>query len=160
MTSVLIDGEWLAVALPEGFEVIEHQELETLMDLKYKYMWGVRHTERHMLLRVTWKDSNKLITKLVSERSFAKQIDKKYARCRPGSGYRSEGIFERSVTGADAPAQGFRFSYTVEGVGQCGEVLVFKRGIRCYTLVYYTRSEVAEQNQPTYEGIIASLELR
>jgi hypothetical protein len=64
------------------------------------------------------------------------------------------------VRGASAQAQGFGFCYTVEGVSQEGEVLVFKRGIRCYTLCYYTRSEVAEANRPTYEDILESLEVR
>ena len=157
MGTVRIDQEYLAVTLPEGFEVIEHKELERLMDISYDCLWGVRDTGRHMMITVTWKDSSKLLTKLVNERGRAKQIDKNYARCRNGEAYRSDGIKERAVTGADAPASGFHFAYRVEDVDQEGEVWVFKRGIRCYTLVIYTRSEVAADNAAVLEDILASL---
>lgn len=157
MGTVRIDQEYLAVTLPEGFEDIEHNELERLMDISYDCLWGVRDTGRHMMITVTWKDSSKLLTKLVNERGRAKQIDKNYARCRNGEAYRSDGIKERVVTGADAPASGFHFAYRVEDVDQEGEVWVFKRGIRCYTLVIYTRSEAAADNAAVLEDILASL---
>ena len=160
MNTVLIDNEWLAVMLPKGFAPIDHQELEMLIGAKYSRMWGVRDTKRHMMLHVTWKDSSKLVSRFVSERSLAVRVDKKFARCRPGSGYRNDGFFERSVAGADAPAQGFRFSYTVEDTEQEGEIMVFKYGIRCYTLNYYTRSQRAEPNRAVYESIVASLKLQ
>ena len=160
MKTVLIDNEWLQVWLPKGFEPIEHQELEMLIGAKYTRMWGVRDTKRHMMVHVTWKDSSKFVSKFVNEKSLAMRVDKKFARCRPGSGYRNDGFFERSVEGADGPAQGFRFWYTVEDMGQEGEVMVFKRGIRCYTLNYYTRSQRAEANRHAYESIVSSLKVR
>lgn len=160
MEPVLIDNEWLAVTLSEGFSAIESAELQELMGIRYSQVWGVRDTNRHMLINVTWKDTNKLLTKLVREKARAEQIDKSFSKCHNGKDYTCRGFFERTVRGASAQAQGFGFCYTVEGVSQEGEVLVFKRGIRCYTLCYYTRSEVAEANRPTYEDILESLEVR
>lgn len=159
MERVLVDGEWLAVELPEGFEPIAHDELQALMGISYDCMWGARDTGRHMLLSVTWKDSGMLATKLASEKELAKRVDKTFARSYRKGGYRSDGFFQREVPGASAQAQGFRFSYAVEGVAQEGEVLVFKRGARCYTLSYYTRSAAAQDNRPVYGGIVESLEV-
>ncbi|MBR3316595.1 MAG: hypothetical protein IKG21_02085 [Atopobiaceae bacterium] len=160
MNTILIDNEHLAVTLPEGFSRIPHKELESLIGIAYSRLWGVRDTGRHMLINVTWKDSNALLAKLASERQVAKRIDKTFARCRPGSGYTSENLPERNVVGSDAGAYGFRFSYVVEGVTQEGEVWVFKRGTRCYKLCYYTRSETAAQNRPTFDDIFGSLQVR
>ena len=160
MTSVLIDGELLAVVLPEGFEPIPHAELESLVGFKYDRMWGVRDTERHMLLNVTWKDSSKLLLKIASERMLANRADEGFARRHRKDGYRCDGRFSRTIAGADATAHGFRFSYTIGDIGQEGEVFVFKRGKRCYTLCYYTRPEVAAENHPVYEEVVESLEVR
>ena len=159
MDHALVDNEWLAVELPEGFDPIAHDELETLMGISYDCMWGVRDTVRHMIICVTWKDSNKLVTRLVSEKDFAKQVNKTFVKRYRKSGYRCDGFFQRAVSDASTPAYGFRFSNTVEGVAQEGELLVFKRGIRCYMLYYYTRSAVARENHLVYEAIVESLEL-
>ena len=157
METILVDGEWLAVSAPEGFVVVPHGELESLMGFKYDRMWGMRDTERHMMLSVTWKDSGKLLTKLASEKSLAKRVDETNAKRHREHGYRREGFFVRGVAGASAQAQGVRFSYDVEGVAHEGEALVFKRGVRCYTLSYSTRSALATENRPVYEAILESL---
>lgn len=165
MNPVLVDHEWLAATLPDGFETIPHEELEALLGVRSDCIWGVRDTERHIMMNITWKDSNKLLTKLMSEKSFAKQMNERYGkRCIKRSAdmgnYRCGGFYERDVTGASARAQGFRFSYTVQGIEQGGEVLIFKRGVRCYALTYYTRLEVAEQNRSVYDVFLSSLEVR
>ena len=160
MTSVLVDGEQLSVSLPEGFAPIPHAELESLVGFRYDRMWGVRDAERHMLLNVTWKDSSKLLLKIASERMLANRADEGFARRHRKDGYRCDGRFVRAVAGADAKAHGFRFSYAIGGIGQEGEVFVFTRGKRCYTLCYYTRPEVAAENHSVYDEIVESLEIR
>ena len=47
----------------------------------------------------------------------------------------------------------------VDSVAWEGEVLVFKRGIRCYTLCFYTQSDSAAESRATYEALLASLEV-
>ena len=160
MERVLVDNEWLAVLQPKGFQPIPHDELEKLMGIRYECLWGMRDLGRHMLISFTWKDSNKVITKLVSEKSFAKRVDETFAKRYRANVYRSDRIFERIVAGASGPAHGFRFFCSIEGVAHEGEVLVFKRGIRCYTLTYYTRAEAAVDAHPVFEEIVASLEVR
>lgn len=160
MDTVLVDNERLAITLPEGFERIPHKKLESLMGIKYNQLWGVRDTQRHILINASWRDSPKVLAKFASEKALAKRADKTFARCRPNSGYISEDLPTRAVAGSDAGAHGFSFSYIVEGVEQEGELRVIKSGRRCYTLCYYTRSEVAEQNRPVLDAILDSLEVR
>ena len=160
METILADGEWLAVAVPEGFAVIPHDEHESLMGFEYDRMWGMRNAERHMVLSITWKDSGKIITKLSSEKSLAKRADETSARRYRKHGYRSGGFFARTVAGASAQAQGLRYSYEAGGIAHEGEALVFKRGTRCYMLSYNTRSALAAENRPVYEAILESLDVR
>jgi hypothetical protein len=160
MNTVLIDNEWLAASLPDGFVSMPHDELEKLMGFKYDCMWGTRDEARHMVLCVTWKDANKFLAKLVGEKAVAKQINEVFTKRYRKSGYTYDRSFARTVNGTDKQAQGFRFVYDVEGVAQSGQILVFKRGVRCYTLRYFTRTEVEEENQPTLEAILASFEVR
>ena len=164
METVLVDGEWLEMTLPEGFERVPHDELEAFMGFKYDRMLGVRDTARHMLMCITWKDSQNRIaqffTKIVTEKMFVNRVDEAFGVRYRAGGYRRAERFERAVPGASAQASGFHFSYSAEGVARKGVAMVFKRDIRCYTLVYYTRAEVAEENRPVFEGIVESLEVR
>ncbi len=160
METVLIDNEWLAVRLLEGLERVPHGELESFMRFKYDLMWGVRNSAHRMLVCVTWKDSNKLVAKLVSEKTFVKQVDQAFTKRYRDRDYHCNGFLTRSVAGASGEAQGLRFSYMADGVAWEGEVLVFKRGIRCYTLCFYTQSDSAAESRAAYEAILTSLEVR
>lgn len=160
MKAVLIDNEWLAAELPDDLERVPHEELEAFMRFKYDDMLGVRDKAQRMLICVTWKDSNKLLTRLVSEKVFAKKVDETFAVRYRDRNYHCNGFHSRSVAGASGEAQGLRFSYDVDGVAWEGEVLVFKRGIRCYTLCYYTQSGSAGESRRAYEAFLASLEVR
>ncbi len=159
MNSVLIDNEYLSAALPDGFGDVPHGELEAFMRFRYNEMWGVRDDERHMLICVTWKDAGKLLSKLVREKPYVKQVDEAFSKRYRNDSYRGNGFFERVVAGADNTAQGLRFAYAPGGVANEGEVLVFKRGVRCYTLCYYTQADVAADNRPVFDDFVASLQV-
>ena len=160
MKSILIDNEWLAAELPDDFERVPHGELETFMRFKYDSMLGVRDEARHMLICVTWKDTNKLLTKLVREKAYARKVDEAFSVRYRDRNYHCDGFLTRHVAGASGQAHGLRFSYEVDGVAWEGEVLVFKRDIRCYTLCYYTQWDSARESRRAYEAILSSLEVR
>ncbi len=160
MSTVLMDNEWLSVTLPDGFEEIPHTELEAFVGFKYDLLQGVRDTDRHMMLAVTWKDSGKVLSKLGSAKLVAEQVEKTNKKRYGKNGYKQGERFEHDVAGASGKAHGFRFTLTADGVPQDGEYTVFKRGGRCYTLMYWTWSSVADANRATYEAIVDSLEVR
>lgn len=152
-----IDDDRLGVELPEGFSVMLHEELQVMYGMDYAAMWGARDESRHAVLAVIWKDSGELITKLASEKSLAKRVEKALLKRYRASGYRCDGFFEGRVAGKGA--SGFRYTCQPEGIPHECEVMVFKNGARCYTLYYYTRQTAAQENRPVYEGVLASLEL-
>ena len=160
MKTVLVDNEWLALDLPDDLERVPHEELEAFMRFKYDSMLGVRDEAHRMLICITWKDSNKILTKLVREKSYAKKVDEAFSVRYRDRNYHCNGFLSRTVAGASGEAHGLCFSYEVEGIAWEGEVLVFKRDIRCYTLCYYTQSSAAGESRRAYEAILASLEVR
>ena len=152
-----IDGDKLEVELLEGFSVMAHEELQVMYGMEYADMWGARDELRHAVLAVIWKDSGEFITKLASEKSLAKRVEKALSKRYRSSGYRRADFFESRI--AEKTAYGFRYTFQPEGIPHECEVSVFKNGARCYTLYYYTRQATAQDNRPVYEGVLASLEL-
>lgn len=151
---VLINGE-LALTYPEGFRLMELDELKHAFALDYSDMWGIRDEENHMLISLIWKESNGLLRKLVSTKSLVKEYEKRIGRTFRHGNYRCEEFFETEIAGL--AAQGVRFSYHHLGVDQLGELVMFRRGGCNYSLYYYTRPELAQANRPAYEGILASV---
>ena len=157
MENTNIDGGKLFIALPGGFAILTPAELQALYGMDYDGMWGARDEARHMLVTVIWKDSGGLATKLADEKSLAKRVEKALSKTYRRLGYRCDGLLETRIAGREA--HGFRYSYQPEGISQSCEVVVFKDGKRCYTLYYYTRLEVALENRPIYDSLLASLVL-
>jgi len=158
MGEVFADGALLSIDVPQGFSILTLDELQTLFGLPYDNLWGVRNESRRMRLCLLWKDSNAVLTKLVSEKSLAKRVENTFAKSGKTYDYACEGYFSREVAGRTA--QGFRCSYKLNGVLNTCEVLVFKRKERCYTLFYYTLADQANENLPIYEAMLESISIK
>ena len=157
MGKTYIDDGGLAIELPDGFAVLTQEKLQALYGMDYTEMWGARDESRHIAITVIWKDAAALLAKLASEESLAKRVEKALSKSYRASGYRCGEYFAACIAGKDA--RGFRYSYEPEGIPQECEVVVFRNGGRCYTLYYYTRTEVAQANRPAYDAMLASLAL-
>ncbi len=156
MEKVLVNS--LEVARPEGFCVMDHEELVQAYGLDYECMWGMRDDERHMILSISWKVSNKLLSKLASAKLVAEQSEKSQRRRCRKMGYHSDGLFQTEVAGREAWA--FRYGYSPQNAPvQETEIVVVKDGTCCYTIMYHTRDECAQANRPLYEEILASMRI-
>ena len=157
MAATFIDGR-LSVDLPEGFRVLGADELQAAYGMAYEDMWGARDETRHVALTVIWKDSGEMLTKLAGEKSLAKRTEKALSKRYRRRAYQMRGFFERQV--ADMPAQGFRYAFCDStGAPQECETLIFKQGARCYTLYYYARADLADQNMPVHDTLVASMQI-
>ena len=151
-----INGE-LTITLPDSFKAIEADELERIYPITYPTMRGFRNEQDHIVLTVMWNESNKLAVKLTNAAALAKRAQKNLARANKDRDYHFEGFFDTKVTGIEA--RGVRYSYTVEGTPHIGEVIIFLRGICCYTLYYYTRAQLASQNESIRNQVLESISL-
>lgn len=148
----------LEISQPEGFRVMNHEELRRAYGLDYDCMWGMRDENRHVILSVFWKVSNRLISMLGSAKLVAEQSEKNLRRRYKKVGYHSDGLFEVEVAGLGG--WGFRYGYSPEGSAvQSCETVVIKNGTCCYTIMYHTRAERAQANRALYEEILASVRM-
>ena len=153
-----IVNDSLEVSQPDGFRIMSHEQLCQAYGLEYDCMWGMRDEERHVILTVFWKVSNKLISMLGSAKLVAEQSEKNLRRRYKKMGYHSDGLFETEVAGIQG--WGFRYGYTPEGAAaQSCETVVIKDGTCCYTIMYHTRTERAQENRPLYEEILGSMRI-
>lgn len=151
-----INGE-LMVDCPAGFKRMSIDELQKAYSLDYPNLWGIRDEERHIILTVLWKESNRLLSMLVSNKDLAKRAERALGKTYRAAGYKCRGFFSTAVAGQ--AAEGFHYDFEVDGVAQQGEVIVFKRDACCYTLYYYTRPELALANRAIHDEILASMAL-
>ncbi|MDO4537633.1 MAG: hypothetical protein Q4B54_05675 [Coriobacteriales bacterium] len=154
MKKSLVNDE-LSITYPNAFRDMELTELQLLYKTTYKYMWGARDEKHHVMIAIIWKENNRFLQKLVSEKSLATTYEKNMRKAQAQSNYHLDGFFEREVAGQQA--QGFGYSYETDGVGQQGEALVFRRDRVNYTLYYYTGAEQASSNRIMYQDVLESL---
>lgn len=154
MEKQLLNGK-LEVTCPDGFEIMGLDEVEKLYGIEYPDMWGMRDEDRHVIFTIVWKNSNKLLAKIVSAKTVVEQNEQKLRKTLKTNEYHCDEFFKTQVAGTEA--QGLRYSYTLEERSMIGEIIVVKNDITCYTIYYYSRVENAEQNRAVYEDILASL---
>ncbi|MDO4806625.1 MAG: hypothetical protein Q4A07_05190 [Coriobacteriales bacterium] len=157
MSKVFVDDGRLSIELPDGFELMSSDLLQSIYGMEYMQMWGARDEGRHVAVTIIWKDSNALVSKLASQKALAKRVEKALAKAYRHKGYRVGNLFETNVAQRDT--HGFAYACQIEGIPHECEVLVFKDGGRCYTLYYYAREECAQKNRSVYESMLASLSL-
>lgn len=156
MKKALVNEE-LSITYPNAFRDMELTELQLAFGVAYKNMWGIRDEKHHAIIAVIWKEANAFLQKLVSTTSLTKQYEKGMRKALGSYNYALDGFFTTEV--ANLPAEGFRYSYERDGVGQTGEAVVFRRGRCSYTLYYYTQTSKAGANRAMYEDLLASLTL-
>ena len=145
----------LEFVMPEGFRLMDHEELVQAYELDYPCMWGMRDEERHVVLSVFWKVNNKLLAKLATPKLVADSRQNTLRRILKGREPHFDEKFTCEIAGQKA--QGLRYGYVNKGNSYTCEYVVVMNGRACYTIDYYSRSDLAEANRPIYEEVISSM---
>ena len=154
---VLLNEE-LNLYWPDGFSVMTKEELKAALRTEDPEKFGIHDKERHIILFVWWHISNPLIVKLAGNiQNVVKQTEKKLKKTYKDHQYRFLGFFPTKVCGYEA--YGLRFEYTLGEITQICETIQFIYKSCCYTISYYTRPELDEQNQPVLQEILESISL-
>ena len=147
----------LELTMPDGFRVMGNDEVKKAYGFDYDCLWGMRDEERHMMLTVIWKVSNKVLAKLGTAKIIAEQQDKGLRKRFKRMGYKSGDLRPIKIAGIEGC--NFGYSYELEGTTLACETSVVKDGTCCYSIYYYTREECDEENRALYEEILASMKL-
>ena len=148
----------LNLPVPDGFHVMDDAELSDLKLLADGDGVGLSDPERHMIVTAGTKQINGFSAALLNARDLAKNMEKQIRKPMASLGYRCEGFRQQTVGGRTA--EGFRYSYTAQGVGMTGESYVVKDGKSLYYLHAYMRTELLEASLPVWEEVLATAAFR
>ena len=143
----------LKIVIPDGFHEMSETERGNLNLYKESPDWSITDPDRHILLSVSWK-KQALAAMLLSAREIAVKMEKSLRKPMEPYGYRLEGFLKESFDGT--AAEGFRYSYTAQGIGMTGESFSVKKGKTLYYIHCYLRSELLEESLPVLKEIFAS----
>lgn len=154
MTSEKINGAF-TLEIPEGFEVMSSEDLRKLYQNENADRWGMWDRERHILITVAWQRVNALLSFLADIKSVAKRNEQLIAKGYANNDYKMEGFFSSSA--GNIHMEGYRFSYTLQGIPQKSETLLMKLEKNIYSITCVRRAENAEECADVFPAVIASL---
>ena len=150
-------NDQLALSYPDGFHVMDREELKKLYLDDNPNRWGIWDQEKHIIITVFWHSSNALLAALAGAKDVAKSTEKKLHKGLGKYSYRRDGFFQTTLCGRETT--GFRYTYQLGDVTLAAETIVLKEKTVCYTIYYYAREELALASHPVFEAVLDTMEL-
>ena len=155
MNQTLVNGE-LSVAYPDGFRVMDSDELKRVFGDNIIERWAIWDEERHIIFAVAWHRSNAFVVKLASAKELARRIEKAARKSYKATGsYGGGKLFKTTICGQDT--WGTSFSYEMQGIAHVGEVLAAKHGACVYNIHAYMRANMQEESRNVLDKMYASM---
>ena len=156
-----IINETFSLRIPDTFQPMSGEELAQMNrsgsdQTGDPYQWGARDRENHLIITVLWKKYPAFLTLLADLKSIARKNQQMAGKIYEGHNYRFLGYV--SVNAGEAKAEGYRFTYTVEGISQTMEIYLIKDGRTVYNITCGGREENKAADQETFREILSSLE--
>ena len=155
MKKTLVHG--VQITTPATFVEMSDDEMKQAFNDNNSHRWGARDVRHHRMFVITWQDSNALLAKLVSTKALIKRIEKISSKGYAGHDYQAGSFFQKSVCGLEA--EGYEFTYKVQGIPQHMQNIVFKHGKTCYTIYWVDRPGPGKASDKALESILDSMEL-
>ena len=152
----MILNKELKLPVPEGFHVMDEEEVSRLRLLEEGPFVGLSDPERHMMITVGWKQLGSLTALMVNAGDVARHTEKTIRRAMVQMGYHCEGFRERQIAGAGAA--GFRYKYNAQNTDMVAESLVVKLNKTVYYFHVYARAAVREESLSCWEDILNAAE--
>ena len=141
--------------VPLPLHLMDEEERRTLPVAGDAEWIGLSAPEIHMIVTAGWKHLGGFVGTVLSAHDIAKETEKNIRRALAASGYEAEGFKAYQVR---APkAEGFRYTYTVQGTAMTAETCIVKTGRDLYELHFYSRTETLDECLPVWEELLASL---
>ena len=154
MANTLVLNEKLTLAYPDGFRVLNEEELKQLTFLEKGPGYVIRDDDKHILISVAWKVEGLLESMFLSAHDLAKKNEENVQKAMKGFGYRAPDFPVRNIAGEDT--EGFCYEYTAQDIDMYGESYTIKKDKVLYYLHFYTRSALKEENLKIWEEMLSS----
>ena len=153
MGTVLLNKE-LNLICPESFEVMTPEDLRKHKFFEEAPGFCIKDEDRHIMISVSWRQANPFVAMLAGSADIAKNMEARIRKPMGKFGYHLEGFMTREIGGKTA--DGYRYTYKVQGIGMMGESLSVKSGSNFYYIHSYLRQELREQSLRVLDGIFES----
>ena len=153
MNNALID-DTLRVSYPEGFHVMDEQEMQEAYKNDNPCRWCIRDKERGMMLSVFWFKSFALLVRIADAKAAVRKIASSMEKALGGMNYERGDLYARDICGQKA--WGFGYEYTLNEVDQHCEVIMLKNKSSTYTVYYYSDKDKDEENRIVFEEFLGT----
>ena len=142
----------LHMAYPDTFHVMDEKEKEGFNSLTDDDYVGLSDPESHIIVAVGYKTIPGFSAMLLSSKDIAKNMEKQLSKPMMAYSF-ARGRFKELEIGG-MKANGFDYSYEVQGIVMLGETYVIKKDKTVYFFNMYTRDNMKTKNLSTWENML------
>ena len=152
----VVDG--LFIGCPEGFHVMDREELKEMEFIASGPGIVMRDPERRMIVSVGVQKLNGFSALMLNQKELAENMEKRIADSMQFNGYQFRTMLERKA-GADK-ANGLSYEYTAKETEMYAESFAVKKGKNVTYYHMYSRNCEKDDNIAVWEEILGSVETK
>ena len=145
-------NEEISLEAADGFKVMTDEEISAVSSGDASKRWGLWDKERHVMILADWKKYNGLLLGLTNISKIAARNEELNRKLYGNYGYKPEGTIKRAIDGQEA--EGYRFSYTVEGTEQSASCLLVRYKKTVYRFIVNGRTENRERDEEILKHVL------
>lgn len=150
-------NETYSLQIPDSFESMDGEDLRGLSrGSGDPFQWGVKDRENHVMIIAMWKRYHALLSLLADPKAVVKRNEQLTRELYEGHGYRLLGFL--SAQAGEEKAEGYRFSYSAEGIACVRTSFLVKDGRTVYAFICAGREENADTDLAMFSRVMTSLE--
>ena len=154
MIEKILNNE-MSISYPEGFHVMDKEELKGQQFLQEGPGWCISDPDRHIVVSAAWRKTNGLIARMLNTRDVAKNMSAQIRKPMQKFGFQLEGFLQKEMGGLRA--DGYLYQYVVQGTGMAGESFCIKKGSTFYYIHCYFRQALKDESLAVLEEIFQSV---
>lgn len=154
MKTITFNNE-IKIAYPEGFHVMNDEELREMNYTGEGNAIFLRDEERHMVVSVGEKEIPGFSALMLNQKEIAKNTEGYIKKANSSYDYRLGEFFERNI-GNDT-GNGFSYGYVAKDTAMYAECFTVKKKKKVYYYYLYTREEQKEKNLGIWDEILSSI---
>ena len=148
----------LFVECPEGFHLLDDEELAAMTFLDDGSKLCMSEPDKHILISISNKRINGFSSMMLKTSDVAGNMIKQIAQGMKPYGFKQLNTVEKIVAGRKA--EGLDYEYEAQGIGMSGESLVLKNGKDLYYFHFYCRKETAAAGFEKFREILDMVSIK
>ena len=145
----------LNLSYPDEFKVLTGEDLKKYQFYEEAPGFCISDAVHHIMISISWRQANPFVAMLAGTADIARNMEAKIRKPMSKFGYHLEEFITRQIGGK--PADGYRYTYSVQDVGMVGESLSVKSGSNFYYIHSYFREELREESLKLLDQIFADV---